>query len=196
MAKTTSTVNDAAWTMTQAARETSHAVTESAVAAQKRNIAFAQGVLENSIELLKSHAEATRDLTHEPTGKTGAAAFDTIVESAVAAQERNMQFAQSVVESATEVLKTNVEAGNALAQTLIEQSQKQQEVWQTLAQESLNASLNFFTAPLSYYQQATETARSITLRGMETAQRITRQSADAAQKAVHQGQKMAEAATK
>lgn len=192
MAKTTSTANDAAWTMTQAAREASQAVTESAVAAQKRHIAFAQGVLDNSIELLKSHAEATRGLTHEPTSKTGAAAFDTIVESAVAAQERNMQFAQSVVEGATDVFKANVEAGNALAQTLIEQSQKQQEAWQALAQESLN----FFSAPLAYYQQATETARAITLRGMETAQRITRQSAEAAQKAVHQGQKMAETATK
>lgn len=196
MVKTTSTVNDAAWTMTQTAREASQAVTESAVAAQKRHIAFAQGVLDNSIELLKSHAEATRGLTHEPTSKTGAAAFDTIVESAVAAQERNMQFAQSVVEGASDLFKANVEAGNALTQTLIEQSQKQQEAWQALAQESLNASLSFFSAPFAYYQQATETARAITLRGMETAQRITRQSAEAAQKAVHQGQKMAETAAK
>ena len=196
MTKNTTTMNDAAWNLTQAARETNQAVTESVVAAQKRNIALAQSVLENSIELLKSHADATRGLTHEPVGKNGAAAFDTIVESAVAAQERNMQYAQSIVESATEVLKTNIEAGNTLAQTLVEQSQKQQEVWQTLAQESLNAYMSFVTAPFSYYQQAAETARSVTLRGMETAQRVTRQGAEAAQKAVHQGQKMAEAAAK
>ncbi len=193
MAKTT--VNDAAWNYTQAAREATQAITESAVETQKRNISFAQNVLENGVELLKSHADASRSLLHEPVGRPQAA-FDTLVESAVAAQERNMQYAQSVVEGATEILKSNVDTGNALVQTLVEQSRKQQEAWQTLAQESLNAYISFVTSPFSYYQQAAETARSITLKGMETAQRITRQSAEAAQKAVHQGQKVTEAATK
>jgi hypothetical protein len=186
-------VNEATWNLTQSLRETNQAVTESAISAQKRNATYAQQVFENGIELLKSHADATRGLMSEQAEQAGKpAGFETVVESTVEAQDRNMRFAQSVVESSTELLKSNMEASRQLAQTLLEQSQKQQEAFQSLAQATVESYMDFFTAPFSYYQQGIETAKSIALQGMETAQRITRQGAEAAQKAAQQGMNAAQ----
>jgi len=42
-------------------------VADSAVAAQERNLKFAQGVLENGTEVLRSHVEGTRTLMHTLT---------------------------------------------------------------------------------------------------------------------------------
>jgi len=72
-------------------------------------------------------------------------------------------------------------------QTLAEQARKQQEAFQTLARESVDAYVDFLFAPFAYYQQAADTAESIAWQGVETAQKITRQSIDAAQKATRQG---------
>jgi len=58
-------VNDATWNIVKTARETNQAITESAVAAYERNIAFAQNTFENGVEVLKSHAESARTLWHE-----------------------------------------------------------------------------------------------------------------------------------
>jgi hypothetical protein len=188
-------INEATWNLTQSLRETNQAVTESTVSAQKRNAAFVQHVFENGIELLKSHADATRGLMNEQTEQVGKpAAFETLVESTVEAQDRNMRYAQSIVENGTELLKSNMEASRQLAQTLVEQTQKQQEAFQSLAQATVENYMSFFTSPFSYYQQGFETAKSIALQGMETAQRITRQGADAAQKAAQQGMNSAQEA--
>ncbi len=186
-------INEATWNLTQSLRETNQAVTESAVAAQKRNAAFAQHVFENGIELLKSHADATRGLMSEQAEQAGKpAAFDTLVESAVEAQDRNMRYTQSIVENGTELVKSNMEASRQLAQTLLEQSQKQQEAFQSLAQAAVENYMSFFTSPFSYYQQGVETAKAIALQGMETAQRINRQGMEAAQKATQQGMNAAQ----
>ncbi len=55
-------VNEATWNLTTSLRETNEAIADSAVAAQERNVRFAQSTFENGIELLKSHAEGTRNL--------------------------------------------------------------------------------------------------------------------------------------
>jgi hypothetical protein len=186
-------INEATWNLTQSFRETNQAFTESAVAAQKRNAAFTQQVFENSIELLKSHADATRGLMSEQAEQAGKpAAFEALAESTVEAQDRNMRYAQSVVENGTELLKSNMEVSRQLVQSVLEQSQKQQEAFQSLAQATVESYMDFFTAPYSYYQQGVETAKSIALQGMEAAQRITRQGVEAAQKAAQQGMNIAQ----
>src|SRR6266516_3036286 len=58
-------VNEAAGNLTESLRETNQAIVESTVEAQKRNLAFAQNTFENGIELLKSHADSTRNLISE-----------------------------------------------------------------------------------------------------------------------------------
>src|SRR6266568_298644 len=98
-----------------------------------------------------------------------------IVDSVVAAQERNVKFTQSLLQNGTELLKSHGESTRTLMQTLAEQSQKQQEAFQTLARETWDAYMGFFSSPFNYYQQTLETAESITRQGMEAAQKATHQ---------------------
>lgn len=181
-------LNEAAWNLSNAAREANQAIANSAVAAQDRNMKFAQSTFENGVEVLKSHAESTRALMDElvQAPSKDRAVFQSVADSAVAAQERNMRFAQSLVQNGTEVLKSHAEDTRALMQTLAEQTQKQQEAFQALVRESMDAYLDYFYAPFSYYEQTLETAGSIARQGVETAQKIARQGMEAVQKATRQ----------
>jgi hypothetical protein len=198
MTKNQNTVNDATWSLSQSVRESTQAIADSFVSAQERNMKFAQGIFENEVELLKSHAEHTRSFMEEFVGEPEKSQpfFQALANSAVAAQERNVKFAQNFLENGTELLKSHGESTRTLMQTLVEQTQKQQEAFQTLARETWDAYVGFFSSPFSYYQQTLETAESIAWQGVETAQKITRQSMEAAQKATHQEKQSAHSATK
>jgi hypothetical protein len=187
MTRNQNTVNDAAWSLSKSVRESNQAIADSFVSAQERNMKFAQSTFDNGVELLKSHADQTRSFMEEFVGESEKrqAFFQTLANSTVAAQERNVKFAQSFLENGTELLKSHGESTRTLMQTLTEQTQKQQEAFQTLARETWVAYMGFFSSPLSYYQQTLETAESIAWQGVETAQKITRQGMEAAQKATH-----------
>jgi hypothetical protein len=165
-------VSDAAWSLSKSVRESNQAIVDSFVEAQERNMKFAQSVFENEVELLKSHADHTRSFMEEFIGEPekNQAFFQTMANSAVAAQERNLQFAQNLLENSTELLKLHGESTRTLMQTLVEHTQKQQEAFQALARETWDAYMGFFSSPFSYYQQALETAESIAWQGVETAQ--------------------------
>lgn len=181
-------LNEATWNLSNAVREANQAIANSAVAAQERNMKFLQSTFENGVEVLKSHAESTRtlmdELVQEPSKDR--AIFQSVADNAVAAQERNVRYAQSLVQNGTEVLKSHAEDTRALMQTLAEQSQKQQEAFQELVRESMDAYLDYFYAPFSYYEQTLETAGSIARQGVETAQKIARQGMEAVQRATRQ----------
>ena len=196
MAKTK--VNEATGKLTESLRETNQAIVETAVEAQNRNLAFAQNTFENGVELLKSHADSTRNLISEqleqPEKQT--VDFQALANSAIAAQERNVRYVQSFVQNGTEVLKSHVNSARTLMQILAEQSQKQQETFQALARESWDTYVDFLFTPFSYYRQAVETAESIARQGVQTAENISRQGVQAAQRVARQGQNAAESATK
>jgi hypothetical protein len=177
MAKHTEQMHDAAWSLSKSGQEANQAMTDSAGAAQERTVQFVQGVFDNGIEVLKNHAESTRALMQELLGlpQKQQAAVQAVAESAVAAQQRNMQFAQSILQSSTELLKSHAESTRTLMQTLGEQTQKQQAAFQVLARESWDTYMGFLSAPFSYYQQVLETAESLASQGGETAQHSTRQ---------------------
>ena len=187
MTRNQNKVNDATWTLSQTVRESNQAIADNFVSAQERNMKFAQSTFENVFDLLKIHAYQTRSFLEEFVGESekSQAFFQTFANSAVAAQERNVKFAQSFLENGTELLQSHSESTRTLMQTLAEQTQKQQEAFQTLARETWDAYMGFFSSPLSYYQQTLETAESIALQGVETAQKITRQGIEVAQKATH-----------
>lgn len=188
MTKNKNQFNDAASSLSESVRETNQAIADSAVAAQERNMRFVRGVYDNSVEVLKSHAESSRSLMQELMGQPEKRQeiMQTVADSAVAAQERNMKLVQSNLQSGSELLKSHVESSRALAQKFAEQVQRQQETWQALARESMDTYMNFFFAPFSYYQQALETAESIAMQGVETARRITRQGMATAQRVTNQ----------
>jgi len=190
--------NEATWNLTESLRDTNQAMVETAVEAQNRNLAFAQNTLENGIELLKSHADSTRNLISDQVEQSEKQAvdFQAFANSAIAAQERNLRYLQSVVQNGTEVLKSHVNSSRALMQVLAEQSQKQQETFQVLVRESWDTYVDFLFTPFSFYRQAVDTAESIARQGVQTAENISRQGLQAAQRVARQGQQATESATK
>ena len=191
-------LNEATGNLTRSLRETNQAITESAVSAQERNMAFAQNTFDNGIELLKSHVESTRALMREEVEQSRSQTpdFQAVVNSAITAQERNLRYAQSIVESEAELLKSHLNATRELWQKLAEQSQKQQEAFQSLLHESVDMYVNFLFTPFSYYRQAVDTAESMAWQGIETAQNITRQGFEATRSATRQGMEVAQKATR
>jgi len=191
-------LNEATGNLTRSLRETNQAITESAVSAQERNMAFAQNTFDNGIELLKSHVESTRALMREEVEQSRSQTpdFQAVVNSAITAQERNLRYAQSIVESEAELLKSHLNATRDLWQKLAEQSQKQQEAFQSLLHESVDMYVNFLFTPFSYYRQAVDTAESMAWQGIETAQKITQQGFEATRSATRQGMEVAQKATR
>jgi len=190
--------SEATWNLTESLRDTNQAMVETAVEAQNRNLAFAQNTLENGIELLKSHADSTRNLISDQVEQSEKQAvdFQAFANSAIAAQERNVRYAQSIVQNGTEVLKSHVNSSRELMQVLAEQSQKQQETFQVLVRESWDTYVDFLFTPFSFYRQAFDTAESIARQGVQTAENISRQGMQAAQRVARQGQQATESATK
>lgn len=175
MAKYKDKVSEAAEELSKSIREANEAMAGIAVAAQERNVMFVQSFFENEVELLQSHAEGTRTMMEKLAGESekGPALFQTVVESAGAAQDRNLQFFQNFLENGTEVLMYHVDDIRSLTQMFIEQSRKSQEAFGVLAREAWDANRSFFSSPFSYYEKAMETAESIVRQGVDTAQKMT-----------------------
>jgi len=179
---------EAAKQLVSSVQETSKAIADTVVAAQERNLAFAQSVLENSVEVLKSHAESTRTLMQELVQEArkqqlGPEGLQVVVNSAIAAQERNTKLAQSILENGIEVLKSQVGVTHSLVQELGQQYQKQQNAFQTLAQESMETYRDFLFAPLSFFQKAIDATEASMREGMKSFQQMSQQVASAAEKA-------------
>jgi len=182
-------VNDAALNIAQSVREANQAVTEGAVAAYERNVGFAQSTLENGVEVLKSHAESTRSLLREQTEQARHQQVDVqaVLDTTLAAQERNLHYVQTTFENGTELWKNHVRSTRSLMDRLAEQSQRQQESFRQIVRESADTYVDFLFAPFSYYKQAMDTAESIAWQGVETAQRVGRQGLETAQNVTRQG---------
>jgi hypothetical protein len=189
--------NEAAKNLAKLAQESGKALTDTAITAQERNLAFAQSVLENGIEVLKSHAESTRTIMQElieqaRKQQVGPEGLQILMDNAVAAQERNTQFAQSVFENGVELIKSQIDLTHSLLQDLELQAQKRQATIQVLAQESLEAYREFLFAPLAFWQKAMETAGSVTQEGLKNFQNATLQGMETMQKTTQQAVAMME----
>ncbi len=179
---------DAARNLVKSVQDTNKAIAQTLVTSQERTLAFAQSVLENSIEVLKSHAESTHSLMHELVDRareqqSGPESFQAVVDSALAAQERNTRLAQSVLENGAEVLTSQSTLTNSLMQEMGQQFQKQQEAFQALAQESMEAYRDFLFAPLTFWQKAMSATEAATMEGLKNFQKATEEGLENFQKA-------------
>jgi len=86
-------------------------------------------------------------------------AYQTVASGVVAAQERNVQFAQTVFESSVAQARAQEEAARGLFQTIAEQSEKQRTAFQKLTQETVNAYLDLLAAPVAFYQKGLDVTR-------------------------------------
>jgi hypothetical protein len=185
----TKEINEATVNLTKSWQEANKAIADSVIAAQERNLRFAQSIFEDGVEVLKDRAEDARTIMQEfverPQKQQGT--MQTVADSAIAAQKSNLKYAQNVYENGTELLKSHAGATRNLMETMVEQAHTQQEAFQTIVHESVNAYVDFLYAPFTFYQQAVETAQTITRQGIETAQRISRQGMEAAQATARRG---------
>ena len=94
-------------------------------------------------------AETTRD------------SFGTVLDHAVALQERNVRFAQGLVDSSIKELRTQAESNRAFTQELVDRAEGQRDAFRTLFEESVDAYMDLAYAPFSYYKEGFEAARKV-----------------------------------
>jgi hypothetical protein len=94
-------------------------------------------------------AETTRD------------SFGTILDHAVALQERNVRFAQGLVDDSIKELRHQVESNRVMTQELVERAEKQRDAFQTLLEESVDAYMDLAYVPFSYYKEGLEAAKKV-----------------------------------
>jgi DNA anti-recombination protein RmuC len=143
-----------------------------AVSAQQRSMGLAQDWAESVIETYKSQAESYRALTDAMTSsmealertlksqeetnralKESLDSYRNVVESAKETQERNMHLAQNFFENIVGTLRDQLESSRSL---LLEPAARQQELFQNLTQEWMEAYVRLLNAPLEFYRAGTQ----------------------------------------
>ena len=142
-----------------------------AVAAQQRSVNLAQNWAESVSETYRDQAESYRALTDAVTTslngleqtlksqeETNRAlresldAYRNLIENASETQERNVQLVQSFFDDIVTTLRDQVEGARSL---LLEPAQRQQEFFQNVTQEWLDAYVRLLNAPLDLYRAST-----------------------------------------
>jgi hypothetical protein len=77
--------------------------------------------------------------------------YQSLADRSVSAQELNAQLTQKFFNGVINNLRTQAKSNRELSEDLIEQQRKQQEGSQALAQESVNAYMDFLNSMSSYY---------------------------------------------
>src|SRR5690349_6991821 len=130
--KTEQRTNEAVQSLTQATYDINQTLASSAATAPERSIQFTQQIFNKGMDTLKNHVEATRNLLQQVSHAQGPQqALETVLESAVDAQKRNVAFTQQYIEHSGEVLKEQAEATHTLTQTLMEQTREWQKALQS-----------------------------------------------------------------
>jgi wobble nucleotide-excising tRNase len=143
-----------------------------AVSAQQRSMGLAQDWSESVIETYKSQAESYRALTdamsssmtalqrtlesQEETNRALKESLDSyrnVVESASETQERNLQLAENFFNNVVETLQSQIESSRSL---LLEPAARQQEFFQNVTQEWIDAYTKLLNAPLEFYRASAE----------------------------------------
>ena len=130
--KTEQRTNEAVQSLTQATYDINQTLASSAATAQERSIQFTQQIFNKGMDTLKNDVEATRNLLQQVSHAQGPQqALETVLESAVDAQKRNVAFTQQYIEHSGEVLKEQAEATRTLTQTLTEKTHEWQRALQS-----------------------------------------------------------------
>lgn len=146
-----------------------------AIAAQQRSMNLARNWAENVVETYKSQAEGYRALTEamrssmtavektlksqEETNRAlreSLEAYKKVVENASETQERNVRLAQDYFDDVVKTLQGQLESSRTL---LAQPAASQQEFFQNVTQEWLDAYARLLSAPLDLYRASAEGAR-------------------------------------
>lgn len=78
--------------------------------------------------------------------------YQSLADRSVTAQELNAQLTQDFFNGVINNLRTQAGNNRALSEDLIQQQRKQQEASKALAQESVNAYMDFLNSMFTYYK--------------------------------------------
>jgi hypothetical protein len=170
-----------AWEMTQAQRDSYHALTENFAAAQRRGV----GLTQNGMEFLR---------LQEQNAKAAEQWFASSVRVA-RLQQRNVRFAQNWLREGAEALREQTEHNLRTAEAFARSARKQQEGFRALAQGWADAYEGFFFSPFNYAQEGLRTIQQTTEQGLKTSQRVVEQGVEATEQVARQGLRVAEEAT-
>ena len=139
-----------------------------AVAAQQRSVSLAQDWTQGVIDSYKNQAESYQALmeamksslaalettlkSQEETNKAlrqSLDAYKNALENASQTQERNMQLAQNFFDDVVGTLQGQLESSRSL---LLEPAARQQEFFQNVTQEWLDAYMKLLNAPMEFYR--------------------------------------------
>ena len=139
-----------------------------AIAAQRRSVNMAQDWAESVVETYKSQAEGYQALTEamrssmtalertlksqEETNRAlreSLEAYKKVVESASETQDRNSRLVQNFFDDVVKTLQGQLESSRAL---LAEPAQRQQEFFQNITQEWMEAYTRLLSAPFDAYR--------------------------------------------
>jgi cellobiose-specific phosphotransferase system component IIA len=121
-------------------------------------------------------------------------ANQTLVESLVAIQQRNLKYSQSVLESTIELLKGHVGSTRSLME---KQTSKQQETFQQLmplpgGPRAFAGYVDLFSIPLAYFQQLLELLESVLGQSFGSLEQATESFGQVTQQALGQWQEVAQ----
>ncbi|MDX6381354.1 MAG: hypothetical protein QOI57_2378 [Rubrobacteraceae bacterium] len=91
--------------------------------------------------------------------------YRAVTDPAVSVQALNAELTQGFFDAVIENLHAQGESSLALTQGLIEQQQRQREALQLLAQESVNAHMDFLDSMFFYHRQSVEASERSTREG-------------------------------
>jgi hypothetical protein len=167
--------------MTQAQRDSYHALTENFAAAQRRGV----GLTQNGMEFLRLQEQNTKAAEQWFASSVRVARL----------QQRNVRFAQNWLREGAEALREQTEHNLRTAEAFARSARKQQEGFRALAQEWTDAYEGFFFSPFNYAQEGLRTLQQATEQGLKTSQRVVEQGAEATEQITRQGLRVAEEAT-
>jgi hypothetical protein len=85
--------------------------------------------------------------------RTAQGSYETVIDHAVALQERNMGFARGVFEATAREYRERAEANRTMARELVERAEEQRDAFRAVVEGSFDAYRNVLRVPLSYYEE-------------------------------------------
>lgn len=88
--------------------------------------------------------------------------YTTVLDAAMATQERNVKFTQSIVERGLEELKSQTDTAREVVHSVTQQTEKQRATFETLARQSMDAYMDYLHNAASFYARGLEAMRRVT----------------------------------
>jgi hypothetical protein len=88
--------------------------------------------------------------------------YTTVVDAALASQERNVQFARSIFEHGVDELKSQSDTARDVVQSVAQQASTQRATVESLAQQSVDAYMDYLQSVISFYAKGLEAVRQAT----------------------------------